>query len=202
MDSDEVPFVDVVFEIAGASVPAEHAWALLRAVVGRLPWFEGEEGAGIHPLRVAPTGYGVALLARRARLALRVRRERVSDALMLSGATLDVAGSPLVVGAGGERALLAWATLHARQVVTGVTDAAQFQAEVERRLAELGIDCEFISGRMRTLAAGNREVVGYALALHDVKPRDSLRVQCEGLGAERALGCGIFVPHKSIAAVA
>jgi CRISPR-associated protein Cas6 len=201
VESSEAPFVDVVFEIAGTSVPAEHAWALWRAVACRLPWLEGEEGAGIHPLRVAPTGYGVALLARRARLALRVRRERVPEALLLSGATLDVAGSPLVVGAGGERTLRAWATLHARQVAIGISDAAEFQADVERRLSALGIDCECISGRRRTLSAGDREVVAYALALHNMRPGDSLRVQCEGIGAERALGCGIFVPHKSIAAV-
>jgi CRISPR-associated protein Cas6 len=201
VDEIEAPFVDVVFEIAGASVPAEHAWPLWRALAHRLPWLENEEGAGIHPLRVAPTGYGVALLARRARLALRLRRERVTDVLSLSGATLDVAGSTLIVGAGAERELRAWATLYARQVATGVAEGSAFQDDAVRQLASMGIDCECISGRRRTLMAGDREVVGFGLALHNVKPGDSLRVQCEGIGVERALGCGIFVPHKSIAAV-
>ncbi len=31
---------------------------------------------------------------------------------------------------------------------------------------------------------------------------DSLRVQQHGLGAHRRLGCGVFVPHRSAAAVA
>jgi CRISPR-associated protein Cas6 len=202
VDEGEAPYVDVVFELAGTSVPAEHAWPLWRALAHRLPWLLGEEGAGVHPLRVAPTGYGVALLARRARLALRVRRERVPDALTLAGATLDVAGSALVVGAGIERELRAWATLYARAVATGVVDEAAFQEDAVRRLAAMDIACECISGRRWAFVAGDREVVAFGLALHNVKPEDSLRVQCEGIGAERALGCGILVPHRSIAAVA
>lgn len=201
VDESETPFVDVVFEIAGTSVPTEHAWSLWRALAQRLPWLEGEQGVGIHPLRVAPTGYGVALLARRARLALRMRRERVSDALALAGTTLELAGSVLVVGAGGARTLRAWTTLYARQVATGVADGSAFEEDAVRRIAAMGIDCECISGRRRTLLAGDREVVAFGLALHNVKPGDSLRVQCEGIGAERVLGCGIFVPHKSIAAL-
>ncbi|MEK7361238.1 MAG: type I-MYXAN CRISPR-associated protein Cas6/Cmx6, partial [Pseudomonadota bacterium] len=32
-------------------------------------------------------------------------------------------------------------------------------------------------------------------------PEHSLRMQATGLGAERKLGCGLFIPHKSAAAV-
>jgi len=196
-----VPFVDVVFELAGTSVPAEYAWPLWRALVVRLPWLEDDAGAGVHPLRVAPTGYGLALLARRARLALRLRRERATASLALAGATLDVAGSALVVGGGVERPLWPWATLYARQVVTGSADATAFEQEAAGRLVAMGIGCESISGLRRTLLAGGREIVAFGLALNNVKRADSLRLQCEGIGTERALGCGLFVPHKSMAAV-
>lgn len=201
MDEGNLPVVDVVFELAGAGVPAEYAWPLWRALAAWLPWLDSDDGAGVHPLRVAPTGYGVALLARRARLTLRVHRERVPAALALQGATLDVGGSPLVVGPGVERPLWPWATLHARQVATGSDDAAAFEQDAARRLVAMGIGCESLSGRRRTLLAGEREIVAFALALHNVKRDDSLRLQCEGIGTERRLGCGIFVPHKSMAAV-
>ena len=56
--------VDVAFDVAGTSVPADHAWALLQEVEALLPWLADEPAAGIHPLRTAPTTYGVALLAR------------------------------------------------------------------------------------------------------------------------------------------
>lgn len=196
-----MPFVDVVFELAGTSVPAEYAWPLWRALAARLPWLEDEDGAGVHPLRVAPTGYGIALLARRARLALRVPRARVPAAMALEGAALDVAGSALTVGTGVERPLWPWATLHARQVVTGSADPASFEQDAAGRLAAMGIGCESISGRRRTLLAGDREIVAFALAVNNVKRADSLRLQCEGIGTERVLGCGVFVPHKSMAAV-
>ena len=38
--------------------------------------------------------------------------------------------------------------------------------------------------------------------LHDLKLEQSALLQQVGLGEHRKLGCGIFVPHKSIAAVA
>jgi CRISPR-associated protein Cas6 len=198
----EAAWVDVAFELAGSAIPAEHAWPLWRALVRALPWLEGEAGVGIHPLRTSPTGYGVALLARRARLVLRVPGELSARVRMLSGSTLDLEGSALGVGPASQRALQAWATLHSRQVATGIADASAFQDDALRRLAAMGIDCECISGRRRVLAAGEREVVAYSLVLNRVRPGDSLRVQGEGIGTDRALGCGIFVPHKSMAAVA
>ena len=65
--------------------------------------------------------------------------------------------------------------------------------------ADVGARCELISGRARSVRAEGREVVGYSLALHGLAPADSLRVQAEGIGGERRLGFGIFVPHKAIA---
>jgi len=66
-------------------------------------------------------------------------------------------------------------------------------------LKDLGVRCEFISGRARSTNVGDRQITGYGLALHGLAPADSLLVQGEGMGTERRLGCGIFVPHKAIA---
>ena len=202
MTDDEVPVIDVVFAIAGTSVPVEYAFALVGAVANWLPWLETEAGAGIHRLRTAPTGYGAALLANRAKLALRVPRDRLADALMLSGRTLHVGGSDLVVGAGVARPLQPWATLHSAHVAAGGADEAMFQEDVAQWLSARGVACEFITGRGRTVTAGEREIRGFSVVLHGLRPAASLRMQCEGMGTDRALGCGIFVPHKSIAAVA
>jgi CRISPR-associated protein Cas6 len=51
------------------------------------------------------------------------------------------------------------------------------------------------------MQAQDTEIVGYSLMLHELSPDDSLRMQAIGLGKERKFGCGIFVPHKSAAAV-
>jgi hypothetical protein len=44
-------------------------------------------------------------------------------------------------------------------------------------------------------------VTGYSLMLDGLSPAASLRVLESGLGRHRRLGCGVFVPHKSSAAV-
>ena len=196
------PMVDVVFDVAGTTLPAEHTFVLWRATLPWLPWLEEEAGAGIHRLRTAPTGYGVALLARRAKLALRVPLRRVGDTLALADRTLDVGGSPLAVGAGVARPLRPWATLHAQQVVAAGGDEVVFQDEVAASLRARGVTGQFITGRRQTVAAGEREIVGFSVVLHGLTPEGSLRMQSEGMGSDRVLGCGIFVPYKSIAAVA
>ena len=41
----------------------------------------------------------------------------------------------------------------------------------------------------------------FSMMLHALVPEQSLRLQQHGLGPHRLLGCGLFVPHKSAAAV-
>ena len=197
--SMDVSVVDVLFELSGTLVPADCAAALALAVTGVLPWFEAEPRAGIHPLRAAPSTHGTLVLARRARLMVRVPEARAPATLALAGRGLDLGGEPVTVGAGHLRALAPTATLFAQRVASDSRDERTFHDNVVRWLAELGVRCEFISGRARSVGAEGREVVGYSLALHGLGPADSLRVQAEGLGGERHLGFGIFVPHKAIA---
>jgi CRISPR-associated protein Cas6 len=195
----DVSVVDVLFELSGTLVPADCAAALALAVTAALPWFEAEPRAGIHPLRAAPSTHGTMVLARRARLMVRVPEARAAGTLALTGRRLDLGGEPVTVGAGRLRALAPSATLFAQRVASDSRDERAFHDHVVRWLAELGVRCEFISGRARSVGAEGREVVGYSLALHGLGPADSLRVQAEGLGGERQLGFGIFVPHKAIA---
>jgi CRISPR-associated protein Cas6 len=191
--------VDVLFELSGRHVPADCATVLAVAVTAALPWFAAEPSAGIHPLRAAPSTHGTLVLARRARLVVRVPEARATQALALVGRRLDLRGEPVTVGAGHAKALAPSATLFAQRVTTGARDEGHFNDDVVRRLVELGVRCELISGRARSVRAEGREVVGYSLALHGLSPADSLRVQAEGIGGERRLGFGIFVPHKAIA---
>jgi CRISPR-associated protein Cas6 len=194
-----VSAVDVLFELSGTQVPADYAAALALAVTAALPWFEGEARAGIHPLRAAPSTHGTLVLARRARLMVRVPDARAAEALALTGRRLDLRGEPVTVGAGHVKALAPSATLYAQRVATGARDERAFHDDVVRWLADLGVRCGFISGRARSVGAGDSEVMGFSLALHGLGPADSLRVQAEGIGGERRLGFGIFVPHKAIA---
>ena len=193
------PVVDVAFSVEGTSVPADHDWPLLRAVESRLPWFAGEALAGIHPLRTVPTSHGIALIAQRAKLVLRLPEARLSDALLLRDTGFDVGGSALRIGAGTARTLRPSATLSAHRVATDAGDDAAFEAEVAQSLQRMGVGCGLISGRRRRGTAAGREIAGFALTLHGLGSADSLRIQCEGVGGDGRLGWGIFVPAKAIA---
>lgn len=190
--------VDVVFPLSGSTLPADHALPLLEAIRARLPGVVPDGGFGIHPLRANTTEYGVVLLAQRAKLVLRVPETQVPDALRLQGQALDVAGSRLEVGEGRPRPLRPSATLGAPAVTFGDAEAEAFERAVGAALAALAVECDFISGRRRTASAGRRTIVGYSLALHGLRPEDSLAVQALGLGSDRALGWGLFVPAKAI----
>jgi len=130
---------------------------------------------------------------------LRVPARRTADGLALAGCALAVAENRLTVGPGVARPLVPSATLYAHRVVTGARDERAFNDDVVHWRAETGVGGEFISGRARRFVAGGREKLGFGLALHGLAPGDSLRVQVSGMGSDRQLGCGIFVPHKTIA---
>jgi CRISPR-associated protein Cas6 len=195
------PMTDVAFGLCGASVPAEHAEALAQAVGAWLPWLARDRRCGIHPLRTAGAEADDLLLARRTRLLLRVPVARVPDALALAGCTLAVESVRLVVGEARVRPLQAWPTLHAQQVVSDAADAASFEARAGALLSAQGVRCGVLAGRAAQRRTRDGNLAGFALLLHGLAEADSLAVQCAGMGPARHLGCGLFVPHKGVAAV-
>ncbi|MDE2503431.1 MAG: hypothetical protein KGL18_10730, partial [Burkholderiales bacterium] len=76
-------------------------------------------------------------------------------------------------------------------------DEAAFMAAVRRELDALEIGCRAICGRCAD-ADGLR---GHSLMLDGLDGAAALRVLECGIGPQRLLGCGFFVPHKSAAAV-
>ncbi len=190
--------IDVAFDVTGGSVPAAHACALRAAVVAVLPWFAATAAAGIHPLKGSGTADGELLLARRARLVLRVPAHRGADCAALEGRSLSIGDRVLKTGHGQVRALRPFPTLHAVRVTSVSADGGAFQDEVAAGLAALDVTSPFISGRERRDDAGARTIRGFALSVHELSPAASLRLQAAGIGADRALGWGIFVPAKAI----
>ena len=193
------PAVDILFDLAGTSLPAEHAWLLLQAIAVHLPWLAEDPHAGVHPLRTLPTAHGEALLPLRTKLALRVAQERAADALRLAHTQLAIGDRTLAVGAGKARALAPAATVAAQRVATTAGDLGAFEAEMAQRLAALAIEAHVIAGRPRQGRAGERRIHGYAVTVHGLRAEDSLRIQYAGLGAGRNVGWGLFVPAKTIA---
>lgn len=193
--------LDVVFDLAGRCAPADYAYALRNEVARVLPWMEDEPLAGIHPLRGARTDYGLLLLPRRAKLVLRVPAPRTADALALAGKTLTIGAHTLTVGPGRARELRPYGAMYAHYVVAESDDEERFLAAVDAAVSSLGIACKPVCGKRDAICAGARALTTFSLMLHEMDPDDSLVLQRVGLGAERLLGCGVFVPHRLAAAV-
>lgn len=193
--------VDVVFPLRGRSLPREHAQALQQALCAQLPWLATDAVAAIHPVKVVSGSDEVALLSQRARLLLRVEAHRLDELMALAGLDLVVAGHDLHLDAAHWRELLPLATLYAYKVAAPGMDEAAFMASVDRELADLAIAGERVCGKRQHLVVSGRVLDTFSLMLHALAPQPSLRLQQHGLGPHRLLGCGVFVPHKSAAAV-
>jgi CRISPR-associated protein Cas6 len=205
--------LDVVFSVKDCPcLPAEHAHALSQALHQALPWLEEEERVGVHPIYGAESGNGwqrpedpdaPIYLSRRQKMTLRVPQERVEDILQLSGQTLEIDDYTLTVGEGKTRLLSDLPTLFARNVATepGLDEDA-FLARVAEELRELDIQVKKMMASIeRDIRTPAGPVHTRGLMLADLKPEDSVRLQEEGLGPHRKLGCGLFIPQKGIKAV-
>lgn len=202
-------FVDALFALSCRSLPVDHAWPLAQAVCSVLPWLAEEPRAGIHLVNVATSGAGwrspeepdaLLQLSRRAKLALRLPRKRLEEANALVGRTLQVAGWPMGIERLSARPLAKSATLFSRAVILATgTAEGDFLAAAAGQLAALGVRPQrLLCGRASTLATPQRTHHARSLMLAGVTLEHSLVLQERGLGAERRLGCGLFVPCKDI----
>lgn len=197
--SDDV--IDVAFALHGQTLARDHAHAMQLALCAYLPWLVSDAVAGIHAVKLVTGTEDTALLSARARLLMRVQRRRLEELRALEGVALSVAGALLRLGAPQARELLPLATLYASRVAASNADEGAFMAGIEQELARLGIGGHRVCGKHQRLALGAGSLDTFSLMLHSLGPEQSLRLQCQGLGGQRLLGCGIFVPHKSAAAV-
>lgn len=191
--------IDVAFAVSGEPLPPNHRYALADALERALPWLSDTPQAGVHGLNLVSGSGSQALVSPRTRLRLRVSRERADDACALAGAELAVAGCRLRVGPAQRRELVDHPTLYAHLVACAGADELAFMRAVQDELDRLGVRCRPVCGLHRVVESG--ALPGFSLMLDGLIPDQSLTVLEAGLGAHRRLGCGLFVGHKSAAAV-
>jgi len=201
--------VDLVFALESAALPVDHAYALSQAVRALLPWLGEEPGAGIHAIHGGESGNGwqrpdeadaLIHISRRTKLVLRLPKQRLEEAGSLSGARLDVAGHPLQVGKSAVRPLSAHTTVYARYVVDTADQGEEaFLARCLGELRDMGVQArKLVCGRARRIRTPEGELHARSLMIADVSLEEAVRLQQQGLGPARELGCGLFIPHKGI----
>lgn len=201
--------VDLVFGIECRTLPVDHAHALSEAVRQALPWFPEEEEAGLHAIHVADSGNGwerpedgseLLYLSRRTKLTLRLPKHRIEAAKDLSGRRFNVAGHEMVVGNAKPKLLSVSSTLYARYVFLGeAQDEESFLAEAVSLLRSEGLRFKkVLCGKTTEIITSTGSLSTRSLLVADLGLEDSVRLQQRGIGHHRKMGCGLFIPHKSI----
>jgi CRISPR-associated protein Cas6 len=194
--------VDVVFPLAGESLPRDFEWPLFREIARVLPWLAKTPHAGVLPIKGPRTAEGGVMVTHRTRIVIRLPRDRVCSASALERQSLRVGDATLSVGEGTFRKHLAASTLYSPRVTTGEADEVRFMAVIEEEIAALGARGRILCGRRVEveLEEGRGRVPAFPVAVHDLRDADSLLLQRAGLGRGQPVGCGLLVPHKTIVA--
>ncbi|MCR4302186.1 MAG: type I-MYXAN CRISPR-associated protein Cas6/Cmx6 [Sulfuricaulis sp.] len=201
--------VDVVFSIQCRTLPVDHSYALSQAVSEALPWFADEALAGLHTIHGAESGNGwmrpdkpdaLLHLSRRTKLMLRLPKQRIEDAGILTGQTLSIDGNSMLVDKAVVKPLSTLTTLFSRYIVASEgLDETVFMREAQALLADIGVHPKkMLCGIERVITTPDRKIHTRSLMLADLDVEESVRVQQRGLGPGRTLGCGLFLPHKDI----
>lgn len=211
---NDVPddIVDLSFKVVCPRLRLDHAHALSAALHEALPWLIDEDRAGVHLIHGAESGNGwmrpegpqeMMFLSRRTRMTLRLPVERVEQASHLQGQTLDIDGNPLTLGESKVRPLSRLSTLFSRYVITeSGQEENLFLDEAVSELREMGIRVKkMMCGRIHQLAFPRRSITTRSLMIDGLEVHESVKLQRLGLGPGRKFGCGLFLPHKGIAAV-
>jgi CRISPR-associated protein Cas6 len=205
--------VDLSFKVSCRSLPLDHAYALSVALQEALPWLEEEIEAGIHLIHGAESGNGwirpegpqdVLYLSRRTRMTLRLPQARVQNAqTTLQGRTLNVGDNPLTLGTASVHKLSTLTTVFARHIIADdATNEMGFLEQAADGLASLGIQVKkMMGGRLHTMTLPERIITTRSLMIDGLEVEESVRLQQQGLGPGRKLGCGLFLPHKGIGPV-
>ena len=134
------------------------------------------------------------MLDQHARFGLRLPVNLIPKVLRLAGKRLDVDGEALRVGVSTTAALIPAPVLYAHIVTTkNGEDESRFDAEIQRQLDTLNIKGKPARGARRIVTIKDKKVVGYSLLVSELTAEESIRLQEQGLGGRRKMGCGVLV---------
>ncbi len=208
--------IDLVFDIDCRELPVDHAHDLSVALGSLLPELLEDPRLGVHTVHLAGSQNGwerpdpklgqKLILSRRTKLTLRVPAERIAQVqAALDGAELDIGGCPLKIGKSKQKKLSNQGTIFSRHVVLepGEEDNENaFLRRIVSHLDERGIRVrKALCGRTAEVAGPQGPVKTRSIMLADLRAEESVRLQEEGIGPLREMGCGLFIPHKGIDAV-
>ena len=202
---------DVVFKLTGIRLVVDHAQLLAHAVCAKFTKHTRSQ-IGIHQVRVAESGNGwerpssageMLQLSGRTKLVLRVNRDVYEDVLRLCDSELDVGGQGLKVGGSKPRKLSPLTTLFSHGIACDEVQAeTDFLADMELAMGQMDIRVKkMICGTTHSIRSDKGSIFTRSLMVANLTPQESVLLQQRGIGSDRLMGCGLFLPHRSIDAI-
>lgn len=201
---------DVMFSMQCKSLPIDHAWALSEQIQNYLPWIAEDPNSGIHHIHVAESNNGWirpddedALLfpSRRTKLILRVPAAKYEQVQSLNGKTIDIEGHQITLGKHKKRALSNSGVIFARHMlIKPDQNENDFLTEIASEIKQKTNTSvkKMMCGKSHAIKSPHGLQKTIHLMIADLDDETSIKLQQEGLGNGREIGCGLFLPHKSI----
>ncbi len=204
--------IDLVFSIKCKTLPLNHAWSLSRAIIHYLPWLEETPFAGIHQIHVAESNNGWmrpaddeenALLypSRRTKMTLRIPIDKLDSAKKILGKTLNIDGHTIDVLNAKKKVFSNSSVIFSRYVLSDISESEnEFLTRVSQELnTTLNFNVKkMLCGKSHTIRTPDTILSTKHLMIADLDSETSIKIQQQGIGDAKALGCGLFVPHKGI----
>lgn len=202
---------DLVFKITCKQISLDHAHDLSQALMSALPWLAEEDRAGVHMIHGASTGNGwqrpeaqdgegFIYLSRRARMHLRMPKERYEDIKSLIGMTINVGGNEVTIGEYQIKPLTALGTLFSRYIILQPNESEEaFIGRVADEMKVMGITLKkALCGTGDEFVLPEGKIRTASLMVADLDPAEAVILQQNGIGEGRKMGFGLFIPHKGI----
>jgi CRISPR-associated protein Cas6 len=202
--------INLSFPVKGTWLSADHNYKLHGALCKEIPTLHTLENFAVNTIAGMPDKQGKIQLLKGSRLLLRLPVEAIAQVYPLVGKSLMIGGYSIQLGNPELQTLQPVDVLSARLVtIKGYTepetflDAAQRQLDALEIQANLGIPANDKGEPKRlTLRINKPErsytIVGFSLVVSDLSPEDSIKLQIQGLGGKRRIGCGVFNPVVNV----
>jgi len=216
IDQFRVPdnVVDLSFDVECKELPVDHAYALSSAIIKLSSWIVNDPNIGIHTIHVAGSQNGWErpihndsnrlILSHRTKLTIRTNHDKINALQQeLTGQVLNIDDCVMRLGKAKPKIMSKNATLFARYVaIETLENETEFLQWVANELQTMNVTIrKAICGKTVEIKTSNGLLPTRSLLLADLSLEESICLQQRGLGKHKLLGCGIFIPHKSISTV-
>ena len=206
--------VNLSFPVRGTTLPSDQNYRLYAALCKQCPPLHELSGFALNTISGIPNQSGQIQLTSKSRLLLRLPVEAIAIVYSLTGQQLEIGGHAIQLGNPELQTLKPVDSLQARLVtIKGYHEPSSFLVAAQRQLealdinANIGIPANTQGEPKRLTLKINKEnepenrsytIIGFSVVVSDLKPEDSIKLQIQGLGGKRRLGCGVFSPNLPV----